>query len=271
MATSSDAAAVDLEPVAPSSTSAACAANTAVAAAAADVASSLCSSAKRARTAAGTAESPAGTIDGDGDCKRSLNVLLAASGSVAAIKIPQIVSRLKENNAHLNVRVVATEHAQHFFRREELTVPFFTDADEWTTWSKMGDAVLHIELRAWADVLVVAPLDANTLAKLANGLCDNLLTCVARAWDFARPAIVCPAMNTKMWEHPVTGRQLDTLRSYGYQVVPPISKTLACGDIGNGAMASVDTIVERILTCLEESAKAASGATSTSTAGKADK
>ena len=70
------------------------------------------------------------------------------------------------------------------------------------------DAVLHIELRKWADVFVIAPLDANTLAKLAVGLCDNCLTCVWRAWDLAKPVVLAPAMNTLMWQHPFTRRHL---------------------------------------------------------------
>ena len=65
-----------------------------------------------------------------------------------------------------------------------------------------GDPVRHIEFRHWADLLVVAPLDANTLAKFAIGLCDNFLTCLFRAWDFAKPVILAPAMNTLMWDHP---------------------------------------------------------------------
>lgn len=64
------------------------------------------------------------------------------------------------------------------------------DEDEWRGWKQVGDPVVHIELRRWADVFVIAPLSANTLAKLANGLCDNLVTCVARAWDFNRPLVV---------------------------------------------------------------------------------
>ena len=62
--------------------------------------------------------------------------------------------------------------------------------------------MLHIEFRKWADLLVVAPLDANTLAKFALGLSDNFLSCVFRAWDFARPVILAPAMNTLMWQSP---------------------------------------------------------------------
>jgi phosphopantothenoylcysteine decarboxylase len=97
---------------------------------------------------------------------------------------------------------------------------------------------LHIELRKWADVFAIAPLDANTLAKLAVGLCDNCLTCVWRAWDRTRPVILAPAMNTLMWEHPATARHLrqlaDDMRAL--RIVPPATKRLACDDVGVGAM-----------------------------------
>ena len=110
-----------------------------------------------------------------------------------------------------------------------------------------GDPVLHIELRKWADVLLIAPLDANTLAKLAHGLCDNLLTCIVRAWDGRKPLIVAPAMNTLMYEHPFTQQHLNILRHLQYTVVDPVSKPLACGDVGVGAMAAVDALVDAVL------------------------
>lgn len=89
------------------------------------------------------------------------------------------------------------------------------------------------QLRRWADVVLVAPLSANTLAKLSNGICDNLLTCLMRALDVKRTEVlVCPAMNTHMWDHPFTLRQLDILKTLDYQVVGPIGKLLACGDLG---------------------------------------
>lgn len=119
-------------------------------------------------------------------------------------------------------------------------------------WQKRGDPVLHIELRRWADVLVIAPLDANTLAKLACGLSDNLLTCVVRAWDPARPILVCPAMNTHMWTNPLTAAHLSAVTSQQphIRVLEPISKALMCGDVGLGAMAEPADIVDRVAALL---------------------
>ncbi|KJE88590.1 phosphopantothenoylcysteine decarboxylase, variant 3 [Capsaspora owczarzaki ATCC 30864] len=208
---------------------------------------------------------------------RPVRIVLGLSGSVAAIKAPLLVPLIKQRVAaafqpadsatstsveadikvepshedsnnlevvppsapiQVEVHVVATEHAAHFFNAESLRsetanqTGVLTDVHEWK-WSKIGDPVLHIALRGWADLLVIAPLDANTLAKLSHGMCDNLLTCIARAWDYTtRPLIVCPAMNTFMWDHPATARQLDMLQSLGMEIVPPIAKRLACGDLG---------------------------------------
>lgn len=152
--------------------------------------------------------------------------------------------------------------------QQTLLVP---DADdEWRLWNRMGDPVLHVELRDWADALVIAPLSAHSLAKLAHGLCDDTLSCVVRAWDFghgnrpAKPMVLVPAMNTAMWEHPLTRSQLETIQGFakktdtgnhrqdeykeggGVTVVSPQVKTLACGEVGNGAMAAADDILKRV-------------------------
>lgn len=170
------------------------------------------------------------------------------------------------------MRVVATERAIHFLEAETPmpgNVELLRDSDEWSSWQHRGDPVMHIDLMKWADILVLAPISANTLAKVANvsftlktckivkllnfsafpqGLCDNLATCVARAWPVGtKHAIFCPAMNTRMWEHPVTAVQVDTLKKWGYLEVPCIAKTLVCGDKGLGAMAEVGTIVDTVL------------------------
>lgn len=210
----------------------------------------------------------------------SARVLLGVTGSVAAVKTPELVSLLRVSGH--SVRVAATEPALSFFDVAQVSgvgsePVLFRDRDEWPQRRlfRVGEPVLHIELRKWADVLAIAPLDANTLAKLALGLCDNLLTCVYRAWDFSRPVVLAPAMNTLMWEHPATRRHLrQLLADHGgsaedaasedqdalcerinatcprLRIVPPQSKRLACGDEGLGAMADVRLIsaeVDRLI------------------------
>ena len=215
-------------------------------------------------------------------------VLLGLTGSVAAIRAPELVAALI--NADHDVRVMATASALRFFDPERLparalhaeaphTTAPHTDDDEWSfprspdgRWSR-GDRVLHIELRQWAELLLLAPLDAHTLGKIAVGLSDNLLTCVFRAWEHPRPIVLAPAMNTLMWESPQTARHLRTLlEDHGVEgaalprarlpeaylphfgepscphlhLVGPISKRLACGDTGVGGMASVEELVEAV-------------------------
>lgn len=175
----------------------------------------------------------------------TFHVLVGVTGSVAALKLPLLVSQLLELSG-VDVRVVTTEHAKHFYNPAEVSVKIYSDEDEWELWTQRSDPVLHIELRRWADLLVIAPMDANTLGKIANGICDNLLTCVVRAWDTSRPLLFCPAMNTAMWLHPITAQQVSRLKEFGYVEIPCITKKLVCGDEGKGAMAEVSTIVSII-------------------------
>ncbi|KAL5259418.1 hypothetical protein ACHWQZ_G009754 [Mnemiopsis leidyi] len=175
----------------------------------------------------------------------SQNLLVCCTGSVAAIKIPSLIQLLSTSLPQLSIKLVATSRALHFFDPAAVpsSVELYTDKDEWETWHNIGDKVLHIELRRWADMMLIAPCDANTMAKMSNGICDNLLTCVVRAWDQNKPLLYCPAMNTAMWQHPITSKQTDLLQSWGYVRLGPISKVLACGDTGVGAMSEVPDIV----------------------------
>lgn len=96
---------------------------------------------------------------------------------------------------------------------------------------------------------MIAPLSANTLAKLSHGLCDNLLSTLVRAWDWRGgvPVVLAPAMNTLMWENPMTAKQLSMLTDLSplaVRIVSPVAKTLACGDVGTGAMADVDSVAQ---------------------------
>ena len=116
------------------------------------------------------------------------------------------------------------------------------DSDEWEMWNKIGNAVLHIELRRWADILLIAPASANLIAKASVGISDNLLLSVMRAWDFSKPCVICPAMNTIMWNHPITKQSINTIKEWGWEVLGPVEKLLACNEKGNGALASVESI-----------------------------
>jgi phosphopantothenoylcysteine decarboxylase len=175
--------------------------------------------------------------------------LLGVSGSVAAVKLPELALMLAKD---YEILIVCTKAAKFFLEKskeynEQAWNEFmemdglsmiFTEDDEWELWNRVGDPVLHIELRRWADVIVVAPASADLLSKASVGIADTLLLSVMRAWDFTKPAILCPAMNTCMWTHPSTYTSLHILRSWGWSVVEPVSKKLACNDIGIGALAS---------------------------------
>ncbi|KAL1760263.1 flavoprotein [Schizophyllum commune] len=144
------------------------------------------------------------------------HVLLITTGSVASVKAPLIVKQILKYD-HVKVEVVATKPSLTFYSR------VWTDADEWREDYTIGDPILHIELRRWADIVLVAPCSANTLSKIAHGACDNLVTSLVRALSPTTPTYVFPAMNTLMYEHPLTAEHLRIVREVvGYEVVGPI-------------------------------------------------
>jgi len=185
------------------------------------------------------------------------NILLGVTGSVAAVLTGKLVQSLREIG---DVRVIFTERGEYFvtknrkgkkefealyedgFRWEDV----IRECHEWPEVYEVGDPVQHIELRKWASCLVIAPLSAHTLAKIHCGLCDNLLTSVYRAWDWTRPIVLAPAMNTMMWENAPTTEQIEACRKRGCQIVGPVSKMLACNDEGMGAMAPIDEITKEV-------------------------
>ena len=203
------------------------------------------------------------------------HLLLAATGSVATIKLPDMI-RAFSSAPNLSIRIVLTKAAIPFLdpspadpnRLSIATLPnvdaVYQDEDEYAERWTRGAEILHIALRRWADILVIAPLSANTLAKLVNGISDNLLTSVVRAWDTTglidgrrKRIVVALAMNTAMWLHPITGQQVGILENeWGvkqseadqgwFEVLRPIEKTLACGDVGSGAMREWSEIVQII-------------------------
>jgi phosphopantothenoylcysteine decarboxylase len=172
-----------------------------------------------------------------------MNILLGVTGSVAATITYKMVESLKTIG---DVKVVATNAGKYFIDQTDHKVDYLIDADEWPEKFDSDDGVLHINLRRWADCMIIAPLSANTLAKIANGLSDNLLMCTYRAWDVTKPIIVAPAMNTYMWNNNITAEHISKLMNVGITIVQPIEKKLACGDIGVGAMAKVDDITNAL-------------------------
>jgi len=189
-----------------------------------------------------------------------MNIILGITGSVATTLTPKMASLLLASGH--NVKIVATTPALFFLRGLKndclplsnvsgnlTSVEVFRDKDEWAEGGyHKGDIVKHIDFRTWADLLLIAPIGANTLAKIANGICDNFLCCIARAWKKEKPMVLAPAMNTEMWNDVITTTHLDSLpkRYRSLKIIEPISGMLACGDEGIGAMARIENIVKAV-------------------------
>jgi len=173
-----------------------------------------------------------------------VNVLLGVCGGIAAYKACELVRRLRE--AGDEVSVVMTEAATRF-----VTPLTFATLSGHPVGGDLFDAqdasIDHIRLARWADAIVIAPATAHTLARLAHGLADDLLSTLVLAAEPRVKVLVAPAMNTVMWEHPLVQRNVEILRATGrVQCVAPVSKTLACGETGVGGLADEATILAAI-------------------------
>ena len=165
-------------------------------------------------------------------------IILAVTGSIAAYKTPALVRLLIKAGAE--VRVVMTHAATGFVTPLALSVvaknTVLTDVSDGTTWNN------HVALGLWADALVIAPCSANTLAKLANGLCDNIVCAVYLS---ARcPVFIAPAMDEDMWIHPATKSNISKVRVYGNHIIPVAHGELASGLVGEGRMAEPEYIIK---------------------------
>lgn len=165
-------------------------------------------------------------------------ILLGVSGSIAAYKTPHLVRLLTKQGAE--VRVVMTPAASQFVSPLALATvskyPVLIALAENDQWSN------HVQLGRWADYMIMAPLSCNTLAKMAHGICDNLLMAVYLSATC--PVVVAPAMDEDMWLHPSTSRNLQTLESYGNHIIPVEHGELASGLIGAGRMAEPEKILD---------------------------
>ena len=173
-------------------------------------------------------------------------VLLGVTGGIAAYKAAALASALVK--LHAAVEVVMTEHATRFVA--PLTFEQLTGnrVSVDTFDRNFVHQVEHISLARRSDLVMVAPATANVCAKLAHGLADDMLTTTVLACRC--PKLVAPAMNTNMFENPVTQDNLETLRRYGWEVIAPASGRLACGDVGAGKLPEPETLVWHILRVL---------------------
>lgn len=180
-----------------------------------------------------------------------MKILIGISGSISAYKSIEL-ARMFVKDGH-QVRCVLTKGAQEFLNPNLFTYlgieQVYTSKDDFNLqkYQQSESNVLHIELSKWMDLMLIAPASANTLAKMANGLCDDLLTSIFLA-TLKKPILIAPAMNTNMLEHPITQENLIKLNSLKHiNFIAPESGELACGDHGSGKLANIEkikTIVE---------------------------
>lgn len=171
-----------------------------------------------------------------------MNIILGVTGSISAYKTPWLVRDLRR--AGHDVRVVMTPSAMQFVAPLALEAtslhpvivdPYDPSIQDRGSW--------HVHLARWADVMLIAPCSATTLARLANAMCDTALMTVACSLPVGTPLIVAPAMDTDMWDHPGTRRNVDRIRHDGAIVIPPATGDLASGLQGAGRLPELDTIV----------------------------
>lgn len=169
-------------------------------------------------------------------------IILGVSSSVAVYKSVQLTSDLLKKG--YDVEVIETKNATNF-----VTPLQFSSLTKHKTYTDTFEEpkeynIEHISLAKKADVFIVAPATANIIAKLANGICDDMLTTTFLACDC--PKIIAPAMNTKMYENPITQENIEKLKKHGVKIVEPSEGLLACKDVGKGKLADIPTLIEAI-------------------------
>ncbi len=173
------------------------------------------------------------------------NILIGITGAIAAYKTCELIRLFKKNNA--NVKVVVTPNALNFVTKTTLESlsqnPL--NVEQFNIKEYKPE---HIALTDEADIFVIAPASANTIAKMTYGICDNLLTSTFCAYK--KQVVIAPCMNTNMWENPAVEENIKTLKERGVIVVEPETGFLACGTNGKGRLAEIQTIYDTIKDCL---------------------
>ena len=178
------------------------------------------------------------------------NILIGITGGIAAYKICELIRMYKRQGA--NVKVVCTPNSLNFVTK--LTLQNLSQNNVAVNEFDIPDyKPEHIAYADEADIMVLAPATANTISKIANGVCDNLLTSIACA--FRKPVIVAPAMNSNMWKNPLIQENISKLRKLNYQILEPESGFLACGYFGQGRLCSLDKIFSKTVEILENQNK----------------
>lgn len=169
-------------------------------------------------------------------------VILGVTGGIAAYKMADTAHLLKKQGA--DVHVIMTESAARFIT--PLTFEILTNnrcvTDMFARDFKYD--VTHISMAEAADIMLIAPATANTIAKLAHGMADNMLTTVTLAAKCKK--LVAPAMNTAMLENPITRENMKTLERHGFEIIEPDSGLLACGAVGTGKLPAPEMLAERV-------------------------
>lgn len=169
-------------------------------------------------------------------------VLLCVTGGIAVYKAAALTSKLTQEGAH--VKVIMSESARKFVT--PLTFQALSRNDVYTdTFDEKDSSVIaHIDLADWADIILLAPATANVIGKVANGIADDMISTTLLATE--APVWVAPAMNVHMYAHPAVQKNMETLRSFGYQFIEPGEGYLACGYVGKGRLEEPETIVEHL-------------------------
>lgn len=178
------------------------------------------------------------------------NILIGITGGIAAYKICTLIRLYKKSGA--NVRVMLTPNALNFVTK--LTLQTLSNNEVYVdNFNTDNFKPEHISLCDEADICVIAPATANTISKIANGICDNLLTSTVCA--FSKPILIAPAMNTNMWNNSFVQDNITKLKTNGYHIINPETGFLACGTTGEGRMAEVEDIYDETVKIFTEGQK----------------
>lgn len=171
------------------------------------------------------------------------NILLCVTGSIAVYKAAEIANQLTKDGYH--VETIMTDSAREFVT--PLTFQTLTKNKVYTSMFEEYEPsqVEHISLAKKADLCLVAPATANIIGKIASGIADDMASTVIMALEHAQ-VYICPAMNTNMYQNPIVQRNIKTLEELGYHFIEPKESRLACGDLGKGALADVEVIIQAV-------------------------